>query len=160
MSRLYDNIKALCKYRSVLMSDIEKPLSAGTISRYEHKGTIMNLPIGLVYRASKMLDVPIEKLLETDIANEIWGEKMSNEIYGIFKKSELSDELVEDLHKQVDLILEYAKKKRTEQTEPNNSEKPNTCEDLQDWKDRMWAEAIVTEPTISKMEQVGEERSK
>jgi hypothetical protein len=38
--------------------------------------------------------------------------------------------------------------------EPNSSEKPNNCEDLQDWKDRMWAEAIVTEPTISKMEQV------
>ena len=131
MSRLYDNIKALCKYRSVLMSDIEKPLNAGTISRYERRGTIMNLPIGLVYRASKMLDVPIEKLLETDIANEIWGEKMSNEIYGIFKKSELSDELVEDLHKQVDLILEYAKKKRTEQTEPNSSEKPNNCEEPQ-----------------------------
>ena len=26
------------------------------------------------------------------------------------------------------------------------SEKPNNCEDWQDWKDRMWAEAIVTEP--------------
>jgi hypothetical protein len=37
----------------------------------------------------------------------------------------------------------------------NSSEKPNNCEDLQDWKDRMCAEAIVTEPTISKMEQVG-----
>ena len=36
----------------------------------------------------------------------------------------------------------------------NSSEKPNNWEDLQDWKDRMWAEAIVTEPTISKMEQV------
>ena len=36
----------------------------------------------------------------------------------------------------------------------NSSEKPNNCEDLQDWKDRMWAEAIVTEPTSSKMEQV------
>ena len=36
----------------------------------------------------------------------------------------------------------------------NSSEIPNNCEDLQDWKDRMWAEAIVTEPTISKMEQV------
>ena len=36
----------------------------------------------------------------------------------------------------------------------NCSEKPNNCEELQDWKDRMWAEAIVTEPTISKMEQV------
>lgn len=39
---------------------------------------------------------------------------------------------------------------KAEQTE-NSSEKPNNCiepqtEDLQDWKDRMWAEAIVTEP--------------
>ena len=41
-----------------------------------------------------------------------------------------------------------------DKTSPNRSEKPNNCEDLQDWKDRMWAEAIVTEPTISKMEQV------
>ena len=39
----------------------------------------------------------------------------------------------------------------------NSSEKPNNYEDLQDWKDRMWAEAIVTEPTISKMEQVEDE---
>ena len=38
----------------------------------------------------------------------------------------------------------------------NCSEKPNNCEDLQDWKDQMRAEAIVTEPTISKMEQVDE----
>ena len=112
MSRLYDNIKALCKYRGVHIRDIEKPLKAGTISRYERRGTIMNLPIGVVHRASKVLDVSIEELLEKDFANEIWCEKMSNEIYGIFKRSELSDELVEDLHKQVDLILEYAKKKK------------------------------------------------
>ena len=32
-------------------------------------------------------------------------------------------------------------------TEPSNSEKPNNCEDLQDWKDQMWAEAIEDEPT-------------
>ena len=36
--------------------------------------------------------------------------------------------------------------KANRKTEPSNSEKPNNCEDLQDWKDRMWAEAIVTEP--------------
>ncbi|MBQ1293137.1 MAG: hypothetical protein IIY21_03820 [Clostridiales bacterium] len=48
-----------------------------------------------------------------------------------------------------DWLVEIADRK----TE-NSSEKPNNCEDLQDWKDRMWAEAIVTEPTISKMEQV------
>ena len=46
---------------------------------------------------------------------------------------------------------------REPKDEPNSSEIPNNCEDLQDWKDRMWAEAIVTEPTISKMEQVEED---
>lgn len=48
-----------------------------------------------------------------------------------------------------DWLVEIANRK----TE-NSSEKPNNCEGLQDWKDRMWAEAIVTEPTVSKMEQV------
>ena len=44
--------------------------------------------------------------------------------------------------------------KEADRKTENSSEKPNNCEDLQDWKDRMWAEAIVPEPTISKMEQV------
>lgn len=47
-------------------------------------------------------------------------------------------------------VIEHDADRKTE----SNSEKPNNCEDLQDWKDRMWAEAVVTEPTISKMEQV------
>ena len=47
--------------------------------------------------------------------------------------------------------------KEADRKTENSSEKPNNCEDLQDWKDRMWAEAIVTEPTISKMEQVEDE---
>ena len=47
------------------------------------------------------------------------------------------------LTKAVRLILEELTADR--KTE-NSSEKPNNCEDLQDWKDRMWAEAIVTEP--------------
>ena len=34
----------------------------------------------------------------------------------------------------------------------NSSEKPNNYEDLQDWKDRMWAEAIVTEPQTERSE--------
>ena len=60
------------------------------------------------------------------------------------------------LTKAVRLILEELTADR--KTE-NSSEKPNNCEDLQDWKDRMWAEAIVTEPTISKMEQVDEPKT-
>lgn len=39
-------------------------------------------------------------------------------------------------------LLEYKAYHKTE----NSSEKPNNSKDLQDWKDRMWAEAIVTEP--------------
>lgn len=31
--------------------------------------------------------------------------------------------------------------------EPNSSENPNNCEDLQDWKDRMWAEAVIEPQT-------------
>ena len=34
----------------------------------------------------------------------------------------------------------------------NSSEIPNNCEDLQDWKDQMWAEAIVTEPQDERSE--------
>ena len=37
-------------------------------------------------------------------------------------------------------------------TEPNSSEIPNNCEGLQDWKDRMWAEAIVTESQTERSE--------
>ena len=53
--------------------------------------------------------------------------------------------------------------KEADRKTENSSEIPNNCEEWQDWKDRMWAEAIVTEPnlseipsgsTISKMEQV------
>ena len=36
----------------------------------------------------------------------------------------------------------------------NSSEKPNNCEDLQDWKDRMWAEAVVTEPQTDMAEDI------
>ena len=42
-------------------------------------------------------------------------------------------------------VLERKADRKTE----NCSEKPNNCKDLQDWKDRMWAEAIVTEPQTS-----------
>ena len=59
--------------------------------------------------------------------------------------------------------LYYTWKEADDRKTENSSEIPNNFEDLQDWKDRMWAEAIVTEPTTedcstiptsSKMEQV------
>lgn len=114
MSRLYANIKALCKYKGVQISDIESPLPAGTISRYERRGTIGNLPIDLVYRASTMLGVSIEELYEKDMAGEIKKESFRHELHGIFRKNELSEEDIKELHQQVDIILEYAKKKKDE----------------------------------------------
>ena len=68
-------------------------------------------------------------------------------------------------HIDFERIWEEAVRNADRKTEPSNSGKPNNYEDLQDWKDRMWAEAIVTEPTTedcstvptsSKMEQVDE----
>ena len=66
------------------------------------------------------------------------------------------DELEVIGHIDLEKVWEEAVLTADRKTE-NNSEKPNNCKDLQDWKDRMWAEAIVTEPTISKMEQVEDE---
>lgn len=108
MSRLYDNIKALCRFKGVKMRDIEAPLKPGTISRYERRGTIDNLPIWLIYKAAKMLGVAVEDLLEKDMANELKLEEQKKKIYGVFRQCELSDDLIEDLKEQVDIILEYA----------------------------------------------------
>ena len=62
--------------------------------------------------------------------------------------SELNTE-VQHLHHEL-----LARMSEADRKTENSSELPNNYEDLQDWKDRMWAEAIVTDPTISKMEQV------
>ena len=66
---------------------------------------------------------------------------------GEFRHKELCEECYE-------YLCEKDEAPKADRKTENSSEKPNNCEDLQDWKDRMWAEAIVTEPTISKMEQV------
>ena len=63
----------------------------------------------------------------------------------------------EETAKEIEWLEVLERKVRADKADrktENCSEKPNNCEDLQDWKDRMWAEAIVTEPTSSKMEQV------
>ena len=69
---------------------------------------------------------------------------------GEFRHKELCEECYE-------YLCEKDEAPKADRKTENSSEKPNNCEDLQDWKDRMWAEAIVTEPTISKMEQVEDE---
>ena len=75
--------------------------------------------------------------------------------YGLFSTVNWSA-TDEDLKRIADRCLELIADSKTE----NNSEKPNNStiskmeqvedepqtDDLQDWKDRMWAEAIVTEP--------------
>ena len=75
------------------------------------------------------------------------GSTIKNYHYEFNSTDRVVAKIVEDVFKA---IMDISADRKTE----NSSEKPNNCEELQDWKDRMWAEAIVTEPTISKMEQV------
>lgn len=68
MSNLYNNIKYACKTNGVKIKDIEHPLRPGAISRYERRGAIMNIPLWIAYRASKLCGVTIEELIESDMA--------------------------------------------------------------------------------------------
>lgn len=87
MSRLYKNIKVVCKRNNIKMAEIEAPNKAGAISRYERRGKIMKLPLDMVYRISKSSGVSIEDLIEKDIETEIKREELSAKI------EELAEEL-------------------------------------------------------------------
>ena len=80
MSRLYKNIKYLCKANAVNIADIEKPMKAGYISRYERRDAILSLPLWIVIRVSKKCNVSIDDLIEKDIAQEHELRKVRNEI--------------------------------------------------------------------------------
>lgn len=71
MSIIYDNIKAVCKHYGIKIRDIESPLSAGSISRYEAKGKIYELPIYILVKLSQRSGVPIDDIIKKDIASEI-----------------------------------------------------------------------------------------
>lgn len=124
MSLLYDNIKSLCKYKGVKISDIEKSSHSeiGTISRYERRGNMDNLPIRIVVTASELLDVPIETLIKKGLMEEIREQETKAKIYGVFRECELSDDVIADLEEQVDIILKYAKKKQADTPQTERSE--------------------------------------
>lgn len=114
MSLLYNNIKTMCNYKDIKMSDLEMPSKPGTISRYERRGTIKNLPVWMVCKAAKMFEVSVEDLTEKDLAGMIRREEAEHTLYGIFREWELANEDIDDLRDQIDKILEYAEKKKSQ----------------------------------------------
>lgn len=64
MSMIYENIKAVCKHYGIKVRDIESPLSAGSISRYEAKGKIHELPIYILAKLSQASGVPIDDIVK------------------------------------------------------------------------------------------------
>lgn len=80
MSKLYDNIRSVCKQNGLNLGDFEKPRTAGFISRYERRGAIMELPIGLIYIIAKECHVTVENLIEDDISLEAEIAKVRAEI--------------------------------------------------------------------------------
>lgn len=80
MSKLYNNIKYACKTNGIKIKDIEHPLKPGAISRYERRGAIMNIPLWIAYRASKLCGVTIEELIESNMAKSAELDAIRDEI--------------------------------------------------------------------------------
>ena len=71
MSLIYDNIRAICKHHGIKVSYIESPRSAGSISRYEARGKIDELPIYMLTKLSQESGVPIDDIVKKDISYKI-----------------------------------------------------------------------------------------
>lgn len=96
MSRLYDNIRSLCKQNGVKISQIEAPKKAGFISRYEKRGAIMELPLQMVYQIAKECHVSIEDLIEKDFTTTLKLAEVRSEIKRLkAEEAELSNALTE-----------------------------------------------------------------
>mgnify|MGYP003295251626 CR=1 FL=1 len=80
MSKLYSNIRYLCSANNIKMVDIESPMQPGTISRYEKRGKIEDLPISIVCKAAKTFCVSVEDLINRDFAREKEAETIKEEI--------------------------------------------------------------------------------
>lgn len=70
MSRLYRNIKTVCKKNGITIKQVESPYNAGFISRYEARDAIMELPLFMVYHIAKNCGVSVEDLIEKDFSAE------------------------------------------------------------------------------------------
>ena len=79
-TRLYKNIKYVCKINSVRLADIEEPREAGTISRFEKRGNVMNLPVWILYNVYRKTGVTIEDLIEKDLTADRKTEPQTHEI--------------------------------------------------------------------------------
>lgn len=71
MSLIYDNIKAICKHHGIKVGYIEYPRSAGSISRYEARGKIDELPIYMLTKLSQESGVPIDDIVKKDMSYKI-----------------------------------------------------------------------------------------
>lgn len=70
MSRLYDNIKYICKANGVKLAEIEFPMKAGYISRHERRENILSLPLWILLKVSVCCNVSIDDLVNKDIASD------------------------------------------------------------------------------------------
>lgn len=70
MSTIYKNIRWLCKQNNVAISEIEKPKQAGIISRHERRGAILELPLWIFVKVSRVCGVTIDDIVEKNISVE------------------------------------------------------------------------------------------
>lgn len=80
MSRLYNNIKWVCKQNNVQIADIEKPMKAGYISRHERRNAIECLPLWVLIKVSNACNVSIDELINRDLKSEAELELIKTEI--------------------------------------------------------------------------------
>ena len=86
MSVLHDNIKYVCKKNGINIRDIEKPMKAGFISRYERRNGIMNLPIWVFVKISNNCNVSIDDLIYKDLKGEAELDAIRSEIKRLKEK--------------------------------------------------------------------------
>lgn len=79
-NHIYMNIKYLCKKIGLNVRDFEAPMKPGYMSRYEKQGRAMDMPIMLLYKASKCFGVTMEDLIERNLEDEAEIESLRNEI--------------------------------------------------------------------------------
>lgn len=88
MSVIYANIKAICKHYGIKIRDIESPLSVGSISRYEAKGKINELPIFILNKLSRESGVPIDDIVKKDMSYKIELAEIREQIECLKKREE------------------------------------------------------------------------
>lgn len=77
---IYSNIKYFCKKIGLNVRDFEAPLKPGYMSRWEKRGRSMDMPIMVLYKASKCFGVSMEDIIEKNLADEGKIEELRKEI--------------------------------------------------------------------------------